>query len=236
MRIYSASSEEILRARDLLKDWSGEGYLTQEQYRLLQQETISELRTTNIFLRLVLFLFTVISVCAASGLFFAVFLSHSSEQTAGVVFLIFAGVWYAAAEVAASQARLYRYGIEEALAVCSVGFLCGGMLALFSNSAFSSRPDAAQFLVPAAGAVLSLWIWRRFEFSYAFLAAMIFVLFLPGYWTSSHPAQSVAVHWIALHASPVGTRCAEDPGRNRTKTSRREMSEENAETVPYSKR
>ena len=48
-------------------------------------------------------------------------------------------------------------------------------------------------MVPAAGAVLSLWIWRRFGLFYAFLAAMIFVLFLPGYWTSSHSAQHLIV-------------------------------------------
>jgi hypothetical protein len=194
MRIYSASSEETLRARKQLKDWGGESYLTKEQYSLLEQETVSDLRTTNIFLRLVLFLFTLIIVGAATGLFFVVFLSRPSEQTAGIVVLILAAVCYAAAEVAASQARLYRYGIEEALAVFAVGFLCAGMLAVFSRgSPFSSRPDAAQFLVPAAGGVSSLWIWRRFGFSYAFLAAMIFVVFLPGYWTSSHSAQHVMV-------------------------------------------
>ncbi|HLZ43421.1 MAG TPA: hypothetical protein VKQ11_20810 [Candidatus Sulfotelmatobacter sp.] len=194
MRIYSASSEETLRAHKLLTDWAGEGYLTKEQYRLLEQETASGLRTTNIFLRLVLFLFTLIIVGAAAGLFFVVFLSRATEQTAGVFFLIFAAVCYVAAEGAVSQGRLYRYGIEEALVVFSVGFLCVGMMAaFFSGSPFSSRPDAGQFLVPAAGAAFSLWIWRRFGFSYAFLAAMIFVLFLPGYWTSSHSAQHAMV-------------------------------------------
>ena len=192
MRIYSASSEEILRARKLLKDWVGEGFLTKDQYELLEKETASDVRTTNIFLRLVLFLFTLISVGAAAALFLEVFLSSPSEQTTGVFFLIFAPVCYAAAEVAASQARLYRYGIEEALAVCSLVFLCVGMqAAFFSGIFFSPKPDAAQFLVPAAGAVLSLWIWRRFGLSYAFLAAMIFVIFLPGYWTSSREAQHV---------------------------------------------
>jgi len=194
VRLYSSSSEETLRARKLLTDWAGEGFLTKAQYQLLEPETVSDLRTTNIFLRLVLFLFTLIIVGAAAGLFFLVFLSRPSEQTAGVFFLIFAAVCYAAAEVAVSQARLYRYGIEEALAVCSVGFLCVGLqAAVFSGSPFSPRPDAAQFLVPAAGAVFALWIWRRFGFSYAFLAAMIFVLFLPGYWTSSHSAQHLIV-------------------------------------------
>jgi len=192
VRLYSASSEETLRARKLLTDWADEGLLTKAQYQRLELETVSELRTTNIFLRLVLFLFTLIIVGAGAGLFFVV--SRPSDQTAGVFFLIFAAVCYAAAEIAVSQARLYRYGIEEALAVCSVVFLCVGMqAALFSGGPYSPKLDAAQFVVPAVGVVFSLWIWRRFGFSYAFLAAMIFVIFLPGYWTSSHSAQHLIV-------------------------------------------
>lgn len=194
MRIYPASSEETLRARQLLKDWAGEGFLTQPQYQRLQQETVSDLRTTNIFLRLVLFLFTLIGVGAATALFFVVFLSRPWDETTGIFFLIFAAVCYAAAELAVSKFRLYRYGIEEALAVCSVAFLCAGMEAIFfSGSSYSWKPDAAQSLVPAIGAVFSLWIWRRFGLWYAFLAAMIFALSLPGYWTSSHSAEHVIV-------------------------------------------
>jgi|HubBroStandDraft_6_1064221.scaffolds.fasta_scaffold195099_2 hypothetical protein len=49
--------------------------------------------------------------------FFVVFLSQPSPLAPGVFFLIFAAVCYAAAELAVSQAQLYRYGIEEALAV-----------------------------------------------------------------------------------------------------------------------
>ena len=115
MRAYSASSEEALRARDLLRDWAGEGFLTQAQYQAMEPETACDLRRTNIFLRLVLFFFSLIVVGAAMGLFVVVFLSHPSEQTTGVFLLIFAAISYAAAELAVSQAKLYRYGIEEAL-------------------------------------------------------------------------------------------------------------------------
>jgi hypothetical protein len=190
VRIYTASSEESLRARKLLTEWTGEGFLTKAQDQVLEQETVSQLRTTNIFLRLVLFFFTVIIVAAGATLFHVVFLSGSSDQTTGVFLLIFAVVCYVAAELVVSRARLYRYGIEEALAVCSVGFLCGGMhFALFSG--IPSSP--VQSLVPAVGAFFSLWIWRRFGFPYAFLAAMLFVVFLPGSWTSSHAAQHLLV-------------------------------------------
>jgi hypothetical protein len=194
VRAYSASSEEALRARDLLKDWRGEGLLTAEQYQRMEQETVCELRRTNIFLRLILFLFTLIIVGAAVGLFFAVFSSHPGEQTIGIFLLIFAALSYAAAEIAVSRAQLYRYGIEEALAACSVGFLCVGMQVAFFSGLFSSpTPGGTGYLVPAAGAIVSLWIWHRFGLPYASLGAMIFVVWLPGYWTSSPSGQHLIV-------------------------------------------
>jgi hypothetical protein len=185
VRIYSASDEEALRARGLLKDWAGEGFLTEPQYQRMEQDTVCELRTTNIFLRLVLFLFTLLIAGAAVGLFFAV--SGPSQQTTGAFLLIFATVSYAAAEVAVAQYRLYRYGIEEALAICAVGLLCLGIAMAFSGTGQS------EVLVPSAGAIFSLWIWRRFGLPYAFLAAMVFVVFLPAHWISSPAAQHLIV-------------------------------------------
>ena len=188
MRAYSESREDALRARDFLKDWAGEDFISEAQYQLMEEETVCDLRRTSIFLRLVLFLFTLIVVSAAAGLFFVVFLQQGTTQTTGVFLLIFAAISYAAAEFAVSRARLYRYGIEEVLAVYSVGFLCVG-IAL-------SKQDSAEFLVPAVGAIASLWIWRRFGFPYAFLAAMISALWLPSHWTSSHSAQHLIVATI----------------------------------------
>ena len=199
MRAYSEANEEALRARDLLKDWAREGLITEEQYRQMEQETVCDLRRTNIFLRVVLFFFTLLMLGAAVGLFFTVFLPHSSTATIGGV-LVFAGAAvYAAAEVTVSQGRLYRYGIEEALAVCSVGFVCWGIeAALFSGLPYSPRPHEGEFLVPMAGVALALWIWHRFGLPYAPIAAMIFAVWLPGYWTSAHWAQHMIVAVIYL--------------------------------------
>jgi hypothetical protein len=194
VRIYSASDEEARRARDLLKDWLGEGLLTADQYKRMEQECPSELRRTNIFLRIVLFFFTLIIVGAAVGLFFTVFFSSPKDQTVGIFLLIFAALSYAGAEVAVSEARLYRFGIEEALAACSVGFLSWGIQAAFFSDLYSSSTlGGTGFLVPAAGAIGSLWIWHRFGLPYAPLAAMIFVVWVPGYWTSSHWAQHLTI-------------------------------------------
>jgi len=74
-----------------------------------------------------------LGVGAAIALFFTIFLSRPSDQTTGIFLLIFAALCYAGAELAVNQARLYRYGIEEALAVCSVALLCVGLgLCFFS--------------------------------------------------------------------------------------------------------
>jgi hypothetical protein len=209
VRAYSAFSQEALRACDLLKDWAHEGFLTEAQYQRMQQETVCELRRTNIFLRLVLFLFTLIIVVAAVALFFVVSRLGSTMEGAGIFLLIVAMASYAAAEVAVSQTRLYRYGIEEALVACSVGFLCAGLQsALLSAHLSSPKPNPAGFLVPVAGAIFSLWIWHRFGLPYASLAAMIFVLWLPGYWTSSHSAQHliVAAFYVAGLFTVAGVR------------------------------
>jgi hypothetical protein len=206
VRIYSASSEETLHTRKLLADWAGDDFLSKAQYQLLQREAVVELRTTNIFLRLVLFLFTVISAGAAAALVLVVF--APTQPTAGILSLVFAALCYAAAEVAVSQARLYRFGIEEALAVCSVAFLCAGIQGTFFSSPYSPLPHQAQSLVPAAGLVLSLWIWRRFGLTYAFVAAMIFIYFLPGSWTSSPEARRaiIAVFYAAGLAGVAAVR------------------------------
>ena len=150
MRIYSASSEETLRARTFLKDWTGEGFLTNAQYERLEKETVSELRTTNIFLRLVLFFFTLISVGAAAATV------RRGFSFAGIG----ANHWRFLADLRCGllrsrrgrrvPARLYRYGIEEALAVCSVGFLCAGMqLTLFSGTLILEPAQHLWFPPPA---------------------------------------------------------------------------------------
>jgi hypothetical protein len=189
VRIYTESREETLRARKFMKEWTGDGYLTREQHQRLEQDTVSDLRTNNIFLRLVLFFFTIIALAAAIALFFVTF-KPDPEQTIGIFLLIFSVISYAAAEMAVAQARLYRYGIEEALAVCSVALLCVGLgFGFFSNMPNSTRD--IQFVVSSVGILAALWIWYRFNLWYAFPAAMIFTIFLPGSWTASHPAQHV---------------------------------------------
>jgi hypothetical protein len=205
MRIYSAADEEALRARELVKEWStDEGVLSKAQCKHLQEETVVDLRTTNVFLRVVLFVFTLIALGAVVGLFLEVFLSHPSQETSGVVLLFFAVTCYIAAELAVSQALLYHHGIEEALAVCAIGFLCAGLgTVLTGDRSYAAAEREVLSLILLVGALSSLWIWYRFNLWYAFVAAMVFVYMLPVYWTTSHAAQLLIV--VAFYAAGLGS-------------------------------
>lgn len=190
MRAYAALDEETLRIRLLLRDWAGEGFITEPQRRRLEEESECGLRSTNGFLRVVLFFFTVISAAAATALFFLVLVPGQSALTNGILFLLIAASTYAGAEYAVSRARYYRHGIEEALAALSVIFFCVGLqAAIFGNHPTSD----AECVVPADGAIASFLIYRRFGFLYAFLAAMIFVAFIPQYWIASHTGQRLLI-------------------------------------------
>ena len=89
-----------------------------------QLEHISEglhvdLRRTNPFLRAVLFLFTVLIVAASVALFVVTF--HVDDNGPIVLTcLVSSGICYALAEYLVRRFRLYRFGVEEALAVCAV--------------------------------------------------------------------------------------------------------------------
>ncbi len=190
MKAYTSSDEEALRVRQFLRDWAGEGFISDPQYRRLEEDARCDLRRTNGFLRLVLFFFTVISCAAATWLFFSVFFSGQSELSNGILFLLIAALSYAGAEYAVSGRRLYRHGIEEALAVLSVGFLCLGL----QFTVFGNGPAGdAEFVIPTAGAIASFLIYRRFGFLYAFLASLIFVAFIPHYWIASHSGQRLMI-------------------------------------------
>ncbi len=133
MRAYTAADEEALRILQLLKDWVNLGFLEESQRQAMQQDIPCDLRRTNVFLRAVLFIFTLISAAAACGLFFVVFSPHSDSSATGLLLVLFAAGCYAGAEFAVSQYHFYRYGIEEGLAVLTVGFLCVGLQIILSG-------------------------------------------------------------------------------------------------------
>src|SRR5438128_11878628 len=119
MRRYSQSEEQSLRVHALVREWMRSGLLSEAQGARLGEEVRPDLRRTNNFLRVVLFLFTGLIVGAALLLAVEVLEIHDGRATA-VVCGIAGLLCFGLAEVLIGEFRLYRFGVEEALAVAAV--------------------------------------------------------------------------------------------------------------------
>jgi hypothetical protein len=189
MRAYSQFDEECLRDQNLIQRWFAAGLWTAEQNSSLQAQLAVPLRRTHYVLRGVLFLFTGVIVAATVGLLMVVVDASSApakhRQMFGLL-LASAAACFALAWVIARLARLYRCGVEEALAAAGVLLL---MIA-FTLETWTFHG----FLSVTLGALASLGVYFVFRFRYAIVASILLVglapLFLPFEWRM----QPVIVH------------------------------------------
>ena len=122
MRIYSQADEECIRTQAHVHEWRRSGFLEPAQAAGLQAELRVNLQRTNSFLRALVFLFTAVIVTASVALIAIVFDLHETFPAATIYFLA-ALITFGAAEFLVRRFRVYRFGIEEALASASVVLL-----------------------------------------------------------------------------------------------------------------
>ena len=172
MRVYSAPDEERIRDASLVREWASSGLLDSAQSAALQAELITELRQTNGFLRAVFFFFTALISVAGVALCAVTIRPHEGAEWA-VLFVASGLACWLLAEVACRK-RLYRYGIEEALAVISVVLISIGVANMFS---ISGRWEEVAGLVTAS--VGALAVYFRFGFVYAAVASLVVAAGIP---------------------------------------------------------
>jgi hypothetical protein len=154
----------------MVEDWTKSGLLQPEQREQMIPELQVDLRRTNRFLRVTLFLFGYMIVNSVVGLF-AVFLDLG-DAAGTVLAFVAAGGFFALAQWMIMRYRLYRFGVEEAAAIASVTFFTVGS-GLFMHSNLSSLQA---FLAAAGGAFI---LFSRFGYLYAGVAAVVFAAVIP---------------------------------------------------------
>ena len=148
---------------ELLRQWGRSGLLEASQVATLQSDVHTDLRRTNAFLRALLFVFTAIIVIASVYLVLLTF--HVEEKfEIGFVCILAAVVYFGLAEFLVGCFRLYRFGIEEALASTAAVLLAIGA-ALIERTAMPTR---ARLTVMNASA-MSLFIAMDVGFFFATL-------------------------------------------------------------------
>jgi len=172
MRVYSALEEENIRDRNLVREWTASGLLDSSQSASIQAQLQTNLRQTNGFLRAVFWVFTSLISIAGVALSAVILRPHEHTEWA-VIFVTSSLACWALAEFACRK-RLYRYGIEEALAVISVVLASLGVAQMFSGS--TRWEDVAGLAMAAIGGIA---IYYRFGFVYAAVASMVVSAAIP---------------------------------------------------------
>ena len=182
MSAYADDQERAIRVMRLVQDWMKSGLLTQEQRDQIAPELTVDLRRTNKFLRVTMFVFGFLILQAFTGLLALGLAAGEGEEAGAVLCAITAGLSYFAANLLVTRYNLYRFGIEEAAAVASVGFAIASA-ALVAISIGDWRGDAPVLAALVIGCAASLAIFVRFGYVYAAIVSMIFaaaVPFVPG--------------------------------------------------------
>lgn len=178
MRHYAVDDEVKIRLARDVRDWATAGLITPEQALALQADLATPLRRTGVMLRLGLAGFTVI---AGAGLVGLALLTGSlrSELAASVMSFVLGAAALAGADAIVRTTRLYRHGVEEALAMGAV-VLIGFGAGLLGSAVSSSSSGAVPWLL-ATGAVAGVAgvAYRRFGFQYAAVMALCAIAVMP---------------------------------------------------------
>jgi hypothetical protein len=178
MRRYAIGDEERIRLQSQVRDWTGAGLLSTEQGLQLEAELRVPLRRTGRMLRLGLAVFTVVAVAAAVGLV-VVLMDVDSERATSMILTVAGAACCVGADRLVSAFRLYRHGVEEALAVSGVALIAVGTGLFVSRLpaiAAEGWPIAAGLATAAIG---GFTLYRRFGFRYSAIAAMACAALIP---------------------------------------------------------
>ena len=173
MMIYPRDDERAIRVQRMLDDWTKSGLLQDDQRIRMLADVQVDYRRTNRFLRITLFLFGYLITMAMFGLLTVTF--DAGDDGAAVLAFISSVACFVGAQKVIERYRLYRFGIEEALAVASGSLFTLGC-ALFMTGRFSSF----QMFIGAAGAAFI--VFRRFALLYAGIAAVLLTAVIPLNW------------------------------------------------------
>ena len=179
MRAYSREEETKVRLQGDVRAWGRAGLIDAAQQTVLARDLRTDLRRTNIALRLVLAIFTALIVAASVALTIVAMGLRWSGMPFVTVVVAAAIVCVALAEWLVARWRLYRHGVEEALAASSVLLLSIATMELVSLDRATSVMTTTAIAGLIVGAAGGWAIFQRFGMVYAAVVAVACAALVP---------------------------------------------------------
>ncbi|MRR18424.1 MAG: hypothetical protein EG826_18430, partial [Deltaproteobacteria bacterium] len=174
--IYSREQEEEIYVRQEAAAWKRSGLITEEQLHAIQDLTDPQLQQTNLFFRILFFVFTLLCAGAAVGLLVWLLEDRAGDKGLAVAVLLFSVGCFILAESIVKTRRLYRYGMEEALLMAAMVCFVISSSVLIGVRHWNHQGAAA---VCTFFAVIAGLIYLRFGYLYAALISIVALCFIP---------------------------------------------------------
>ena len=176
--LYTPEQEENIFIQRRARTWQRSGLISENQFRLIEEQTSSQLAETSFFFRILYFIFTWICLGATIGLV-TWMLDLDDEGSIGFLFLLFSIPFYVLAEYLVRRYHVFRHGIEEGLALMSLALFCGGAVLLVLSLPGHPDDHLMTLLTALLVCLFSFWLYIRFGFLYAALISTVALGFLP---------------------------------------------------------
>ncbi|MEE9910931.1 MAG: hypothetical protein K4571_04330 [Deltaproteobacteria bacterium] len=177
LSIYSPEQEEKIYIRKEARTWKRSGLITEDQLRSIQDLTDPQLQQTNLFFRILFFVFTLLCAGAVAGLLVWLTENRIGDKGIAALGLLASAACFIGAESIVKARGLYRYGIEEALLMAGMVCFVISLLVLVDAGHFNHRVVAVA--VCSVVAVMAGLIYLRFGYLYAAMIGIIALCFVP---------------------------------------------------------
>ncbi len=193
--LYTDEQEEKIFIRREARTWTRSGLITDEQFGIIDARTNPGVSQTNVFFRILFFLFTLACVIAVVG-FYLWATGIRNEVTVAWSLMAFSIPFYVLAETLVKRNSFYRHGIEEALALSSTLLLCVGFVLLMN--VLKSEPRLFTIAGSLLMAACAFWLYLRFGFLYAAFIAIAALCVVPFQLSLSPANERVALVSILM--------------------------------------
>lgn len=127
MIAYNKTTLANLQIIKKAKQWYSQKILSTEQFSTITSRYLIDFYTPNIFIKIVLFIFTCASICAALGLFSIIFLeaitrNNGDAYVSSICFLFSIGCVFFL-ELFIKRKRIYKSGVDQALLYAALLFI-----------------------------------------------------------------------------------------------------------------